>query len=761
MKFKAVIAVLLAAGLLALVMISKSLERSSEAMSRELRTALDNQSGVSLVINELGYTGFIHNFKNYVLRGDEAYYQAASADLRRLNGLFANYRHLQQDRSAAMQAQMHIIERTIGEYAVNLELARRLHSQNLPVSVIDQRVRVDDLRASQALRNLIAQHQLQAVELLRSQEIRQRQVRRLFDLALLLGLLLIALLAVYNWGLRRDFQRQRQRQQTIEAHQPLLDAIPSPTLVVAESGQVVVANDEAGKLLQSPADEVVGQPVETFLPALVRPEGGRLRHLFAGTDTGEEINSAVTLATAQGRYRRVEVNLGLYPLNEERYAVLNLEDVSRVENIQRHVAEMEQTFRSIFELAPVGIAQLSLEGNFIAVNQHFATMFGYRRRELEGRSINIISQPEERDANRIALHRLLSDNRDHVRIEKRFVDRKGNDVWGIQTLSLYRGEVDSPDYVIAIFEDISYRKEFEQELLASEAKFKSIANHVNGVVWMATPGIEKMLFINNRFEEIWGRSIASVMQHPKSFLEAILPEDRERVEAEIERHKQGVWFVNYRIRARDGSIRYIHDEGTPVRGMSGELLCVVGLARDVTAEHEARERLKQTNRQLEQLAKFDPLTMAVRRPYSTSDLNESIALHKRYQTPATLIFIDLNDFKEVNDTHGHEAGDQVLAEFAKCVRSNTRETDSFYRYAGDEFLLLLRETDHREAQRFLRKLEQALRAIELPDYRNVSVTISYGAVALGGEAINEAGDWVKLADERMYRHKKEHKRQRL
>ena len=104
MKFKAVIAVLLAAGLLALVMISKSLERSSEAMSRELRTALDNQSGVSLVINELGYTGFIHNFKNYVLRGDEAYYQAASADLRRLNGLFANYRHLQQDRSAAMQA---------------------------------------------------------------------------------------------------------------------------------------------------------------------------------------------------------------------------------------------------------------------------------------------------------------------------------------------------------------------------------------------------------------------------------------------------------------------------------------------------------------------------------------------------------------------------------------------------------------------------------------------------------------------------------
>ena len=175
----------------------------------------------------------------------------------------------------------------------------------------------------------------------------------------------------------------------------------------------------------------------------------------------------------------------------------------------------------------------------------------------------------------------------------------------------------------------------------------------------------------------------------------------------------------------------------------------------------ARQKLEQSNRQLEQLAKFDPLTMAVRRPYAISDLDECIALYNRYQTPASLIFIDLNDFKAVNDTYGHEAGDQVLIEFSRCMRKNIRQTDGFYRYAGDEFLLLLRETDTEEAGSFLRKLDSILVSTCVKDYEDVRITASYGVLSLGEGTVENANQWIKLADARMYQNKKQHKQSSL
>ena len=95
-----------------------------------------------------------------------------------------------------------------------------------------------------------------------------------------------------------------------------------------------------------------------------------------------------------------------------------------------------------------------------------------------------------------------------------------------------------------------------------------------------------------------------------------------------------------------------------------------------------------------------------------------------------------------------------MVEFSKCIRANVRETDGFYRYAGDEFLLLLRETGAGEAAQFIKKLDEVLVSIRLSEYDDVGIAISYGAVTLGEVEIGDANHWIKLADERMYQHKK-------
>ncbi|MGB3621926.1 MAG: GGDEF domain-containing protein, partial [Ketobacter sp.] len=144
-------------------------------------------------------------------------------------------------------------------------------------------------------------------------------------------------------------------------------------------------------------------------------------------------------------------------------------------------------------------------------------------------------------------------------------------------------------------------------------------------------------------------------------------------------------------------------------------------------------------------------TMAVRRQYALTDFEECIALHRRYGSDSTLIFIDLNEFKSVNDRFGHEGGDQLLIEFARFMRSNIRETDGFYRYAGDEFLVLLRETNADKATHFISKLQATLPQVEMDGKEWVTIGFACGACSLDGSDVQGANHWIKLADEEMYK----------
>jgi len=737
----------------ALVSFARTMDTKREQLSIQLRQSLDTQANISLIIHQLGYTGLIHNFKNYILRGDETYYQAAQHNLRQLEQQLDNS-HVYY-RKQSLESSIKLIEQAVTHYELNLELARRLRNQGLSVQQIDQQVKVDDTLASNAIRDLIGQYQVQSANLLRDQLEREQGHNHDLYVVVALSLMITIAACAICWLLVVNVRNELAGLQKISSRQKLLDASPNPILVVTEAGEIVVANHGAGKLFECDKDTLIGRTIEDFIPDSLRVQHAHYRTLFFHSGGERTMRNPVELTTEKGELKRVEVQIGLYRLDQEQFAVVHLLDVSKVEDMQRHAEEIEQTFRMTFQLAPVGIAQISLEGRFIKVNRQFANLLEYQASDLEQLSIDDVTPVEDRAANQMAIDRLIDSAATHVRLEKCYKSSTGADVWVINTLALYRNVNNQPEYLISILEDVSYRRKYEEELLASEAKFRSIANHVQGVVWMATPGIDSVMFVSNRYEEIWGRSIESLKQSPQSFIEGILPEDRPKVIAEIENHRKGIWKVAYRILGRDGSIRYIHDEGAPVRGANGELLCLVGLARDVTEEHLAKERLKSSNRQLEQLAKFDPLTMAIRRPYSIADLEECIALHKRYATFASLVFIDLNDFKDVNDNYGHEAGDQVLSRFAACVRENIRETDTFYRYAGDEFLLLLRETNCDETAGFLRKLNAALEDIKVEEYPDVVVSISCGIVTLGDDPIADANSWINCADERMYEHKRQ------
>jgi diguanylate cyclase (GGDEF)-like protein len=146
-------------------------------------------------------------------------------------------------------------------------------------------------------------------------------------------------------------------------------------------------------------------------------------------------------------------------------------------------------------------------------------------------------------------------------------------------------------------------------------------------------------------------------------------------------------------------------------------------------------------------AAFDPLTGLYNRRSFEAFYRQEVAKSKRYRAPLSLILVDLDHFKQVNDTHGHQAGDRVLATVAEILQQATREADLASRWGGEEMALLLPETDGRGARVVAEKLRERIAAQPFEDVGRV--TASFGVATLEGPYV----DLVSEADQALYRAK--------
>ena len=137
------------------------------------------------------------------------------------------------------------------------------------------------------------------------------------------------------------------------------------------------------------------------------------------------------------------------------------------------------------------------------------------------------------------------------------------------------------------------------ELAQSEEKFRRMAETIPDVFWMSTPEIEKVLYVSPAYEEIWGRTVESLYESPKSFLEAVHPEDWDRVIAALEDHADGYWNLEYRIKQPNGSIRWIMDRGFPVYDKQGKVCLMTGVATDITELKLTEKMLLDSSRKMD------------------------------------------------------------------------------------------------------------------------------------------------------------------
>ena len=244
-------------------------------------------------------------------------------------------------------------------------------------------------------------------------------------------------------------------------------------------------------------------------------------------------------------------------------------------------------------ILPDAIGLVHPEGRLLAVNSQAVAIFGYASAwELLGKSAFDIAPAEEHERIKAGIAFTLQAGvlRDTV-----FTLLKSNGVPFEAELNatVSLDAKGRPAGLVIVGRDVTGRKQAERNLRADDERFRQVMENISEVFWMTDVAKNQMIYISPAYEKIWGRTCESLYASPQDWLEAIHPDDRERVlQAALTKQASGQYDEVYRIARPDGSIRWIHDRGFPVRDETGRVIRVVGIAEDITQRKEAQEALR-------------------------------------------------------------------------------------------------------------------------------------------------------------------------
>ncbi len=306
--------------------------------------------------------------------------------------------------------------------------------------------------------------------------------------------------------------------------------------------------------------------------------------------------------------------------------------------------------------------------------------------------------------------------------------------------------VDDIAYGLLNLRSRAARAQTELTLQATQDKLSDILNSIDNVVWSASEA--GLLYLNPVAERVYGRPLGDFFGARDLLTEAIHPEDRVRVThnraklAELDAATE-----EYRIVRPDGSVRWLEQRSKAVRDDAGVLLRIDAVASDVTERKAYEERIAY-------LADHDELTDLANRHLLNDRATQSIRqVHRQDQALVALLFLDLDRFKAINDSHGHTVGDHLLQAVAGRLLETVREGDTVARQGGDEFIILLVGLhDQNDVASAVAKIVGAFGAPFEVDGLPLHVHASVGVAVCPGDGADLAS-LLTNADTAMYRAK--------
>ena len=345
---------------------------------------------------------------------------------------------------------------------------------------------------------------------------------------------------------------------------------------------------------------------------------------------------------------------------------------------------------------------IAADGTILSINTAGAARFDGTPETVAGHNIFDISPPDIRAARRQAVAQALGERRSIVIDDERGGMHLHNTLVPVI-------DADGEARRVAVFsENITERVLAHEALKKSEERYRFLAENTADVVWQTDAGMN-FTYINEADERLRGVPRSEVIGTP--FGRSLTPASQEtaraindaRLAAERRGERTGTLTFQLEQLRRDGGTLWVEVNSTPKRNEAGEIVGYFGVSRDITERKRIADRLLEANAELQQRldeihrlqsalqeqAIRDSLTGLYNRRYLDETLEREIARAKREGHPLALVMIDVDHFKPLNDTYGHQAGDHVLAALGALLREDTRAEDVPCRYGGEEFLVLM------------------------------------------------------------------------
>ena len=481
-----------------------------------------------------------------------------------------------------------------------------------------------------------------------------------------------------------------------------------------------------------------GKPVccNAVAESLSNASGIALRNLKIAAEL-PLIDKTLNLFTHEGIQRQYVVHRNTFD-NNNHYTTYLLFDITELNLMEDRLRQSERKYRSIFENTPLGVLHFDKNGIITDCNDHFVRIIGSSRKVLTGFDIHIIPDSQMNSAlDKVLRGELSVYEGDYSSVTA----RKITPVRGI-----FAPIFSSDNKVtggVGIFEDITERRTLEKALAVEKHLLETTLTSI-GDGMISTDHSGNIVFLNKVAENLTGWTQSEAVGRPLTEVFQIIDEITNRKYRDIVQNVLKTDSIlqieqNARLIAKNGQEYPIENNASPIKLSNGETAGVVLVFRDCS---ERKQRLEA----IEYLSYHDQLTGLYNRRYFDHAMSK---LDEASQLPLTLMMIDVNGLKLINDSFGHAAGDDLLQKVAEILSQACKKRDVLARIGGDEFVIIMPNTDREAAERVLNSINSSLTQRKI-NSGVLSLSIGLGYKTDPSQDLDQV---YKSAEDSMYRNK--------
>jgi diguanylate cyclase (GGDEF)-like protein/PAS domain S-box-containing protein len=506
-------------------------------------------------------------------------------------------------------------------------------------------------------------------------------------------------------------------------------------------GEIVVdCNNKTLEMFACERGQIINQPFQKYAP-LQQPDGSSSKKMMK-----QKINVALSGESQFFEWKLAQCNNSLFDA-EVSFNCVELKGRRLLHCIVRDVTERkreEELYKTLATSSPVGI-YIIRDGKFRFVNPKFQEFVGYSAQELIDKPSIFLIHPDDRDAARENAIKMLKMQRT-TPYEFRAIAKNGQIKWTMETVIpiFYDGKRE----ILGNYMDIDDRKKAEESLKASEERYRTILENIeDGYYELDLKG--RFTFFNEACRKIFGYSREELIgMDDRQYVDRDTAEKLNRLALKVYQTGQPEKGSALEVIRKDGFKRHIEVSVSLMKDISGKPVGFRGIVRDIDDRKKAEATILH-------MAYHDALTGLPNRLLFNDRLNVAMAAAERNNKKFGVMMLDLDKFKNINDSLGHDIGDQLLQSVGNRLRGRLRKSDTVARMGGDEFMLLLPEINQKEdAEVIAKKIVDSFQRVFVLGNHELKITTSIG-IAVYPESGLDFDTLKKNADIAMYKAKEQ------